>query len=97
MTVRIWKAETEQLVWTFQGHFDSVWSLAALPSGLLASGLEDGVIKLHNVDMGQEVRMLAGRTGPVYSLLDLLGWLLASGAMDSTWRSGALRLSSSNG
>ena len=45
---------------TLQGHEGTVWSVAALEGGLLASGSEDNTVKVWEVASGRCVATLQG-------------------------------------
>ena len=50
MTVRVWEVESSRLVWVLVGHTSThQHTLAGLPGGLVASGLEDGAIVIWRV------------------------------------------------
>jgi WD40 repeat protein len=80
-----------QLVRTLKGHTAEVRSVSFSPDGrLLASGSEDGTIKLWRVSDGSLVRTLTGHAREVDSVsFSPDGRLLASGSGDNTiklWR-----------
>ena len=74
-------------IWRFEGHTDSVNSVAFSPDGLLiASGSYDGV-RLWDVQTGKEIRRLEGHTDSVMSVtFSPDGRLIASGGWDETVR-----------
>lgn len=63
------------------GHEKAVFSLAALPDGRLASGSEDGAIRIWDLNTA-ESQILTGRSGPVHNLVVLPGGRLASGSRE---------------
>jgi len=57
------------LVNTLNGHANIVWCVAVNPDGqTLASGSEDGTIRVWNLDTGRMLRKLDGHTGGVYTV-----------------------------
>ena len=66
------------------GHTDSVFSLAVLQNGDLASGSWDNTIKIWDTNTGSLKRTLVGHTGYVWSLAVLQNGDLASGSWDNT-------------
>ncbi|PCI36007.1 MAG: hypothetical protein COB50_05195 [Thiotrichales bacterium] len=64
---------------TLSGHSDSVRSLVALDNGMLASGSNDGTIKLWEISSGKCLRTLTGHSNYVESLVALDNGMLASG------------------
>ena len=75
---------TGQCVRTLQGHSSSVYALAVLPDGTLASGSNDNSIKLWDVGTGQCVRTLQGHSDGVNALAVLPDGMLASGSDDKS-------------
>ena len=75
---------------TLAGHIScTVYALAGLPGGLLASGSGDDTVRVWEVESGRLVRTLAGYTDEVRALAGLPGGLVASGSHDNTvavWR-----------
>jgi len=68
------------------GHAGGVNTLALLPNGLLASGGDDGAVRIWEVGTGWEVRVLEGYRASVRALAALPGGLLASGGDDGVVR-----------
>jgi WD40 repeat protein/tetratricopeptide (TPR) repeat protein len=69
-----------------QDHRGAVWSIAFSPDGcILASGSNDGSIKLWNVSMDEVLQTLTGHSQSVYSVaFSPDGRILASGSNDET-------------
>jgi WD40 repeat protein len=67
---------------TLEGHDGTVWALAALPNGQLASGSSDHSIKIWDVATGAEVRTLGDHEGAAVALALLPNGQLASGSSD---------------
>ncbi|MBK6973769.1 MAG: hypothetical protein IPH26_12765 [Sterolibacteriaceae bacterium] len=70
----------------FEGHTDSVSTLVALADGRLASGSDDGTVRLWDPEGMGEPRVFEGHTGGVKSLVALADGRLASGSDDNTVR-----------
>jgi WD40 repeat protein len=75
-------AETARL----EGHTGPVYTLCLLADGRLASGSEDGTIRLWDAATGAETACLKGHTGWVTALCLLADGRLASGSTDRTIR-----------
>ncbi len=69
---------------TLSGHEDWVYSLAALPNGLLASGSLDSTIRLWDTKHLTCLTTLRGHECWVSALVTLQNGLLASGSLDKT-------------
>jgi len=71
---------------TLSGHSDRVCSVAFSPDGaLLASGSDDGTIKLWDVESGQEVHTLGESNAGMWDVdFSLDGALLATGSVDQS-------------
>ena len=78
------------LIITLEGHADVVLSVAYSPDGkTLASGAEDGTIKLWDVVTGQNIAILEGHVSSIINDVSSIayspdGKTLASGAWDNT-------------
>lgn len=77
-----------KLVRTIEGHEGIIFSIAFDPAGqTLASGSDDGKVKLWDVTSGELLRTLDGHEGAIYSVaFDPMGRTLASGGDDSSVR-----------
>ena len=87
-TIRIWNANSRQLLHTLTEHTEPVRSVAFSPgSSLIASGGRDKTIQIWNAETGENVRTLTGHTGDVYSVaFSPDGSTLVSGGGDQTVR-----------
>ena len=74
-----------------EGHTSTVYSLAALPRGLLASGSYDKTVRVWNVAARTCVAVLQGHTGCVHALAAFPDGRLASGSEDGEIRVWELR------
>jgi WD40 repeat protein/serine/threonine protein kinase len=59
-SIKIWNATTGSLDLTLRGNNDSITSLAWGPDGRLASGIDDGALKIYDTIGDQESRVLPG-------------------------------------
>jgi WD40 repeat protein len=87
-TIRLWDADSGQLLRTLEGHTDWVNRLAFSPDGrLLASRAGGNTIRLWDVATGQPLRALEGHTFSVLSVaFSPDERTLASGSGDGTVR-----------
>ena len=85
--VRIWDADTGELVTVLLGHEAAVRALAYSPDGThVVSGSVDTTVRVWNISTGAS-RVLKGHQGSVYSLsYSPNGEYLASGSVDTTIR-----------
>ena len=84
--VKLWDADTGELLRTLGGHSKDVVSIAFAPDGnTLASGSKDKTIKLWDARSGELLRTLEGHTDTVRSVAFAPdGNTLASGSIDET-------------
>src|SRR5438445_263861 len=77
-----------KLLRTLEGHKASVFSMAFDPrGGTLASGSDNGTVRLWEADSGKLLRTLEGHEGEVLSVaFDPRGGTLASGNVNGTVR-----------
>ena len=87
-TIRLWEAETGQLLRVLEGHQAPVLSVAWSPEGRrLASGSEDRTVRLWEAEMGQLLRVLDGHRAQVWSVAwSPEGQTLASTSFDGEVR-----------
>jgi WD40 repeat protein len=80
------RADITEPIRTFQGHTDSVKSVAFSPDGnTVISGSSDSTIKLWNVQTGEEIRTFKGHSDKVYSVtFSPDGNTALSGSRDNT-------------
>lgn len=83
-TVMMWDLATGVCVRTLNGHTSSVYSLALLPDGRLASASGDKTVKLWDVSTGSCVGTLSGHTGAVRALASLPDGRIACSAFEET-------------
>jgi len=60
--IKIWDTNKGVEIKTLTGHTNSVWSLAVLPDGSLASVSDDKTIKIWDTIKGIEIKTLTGHT-----------------------------------
>ena len=88
-TIRIWDAQTDELLRTVVGHASGVENIAYHPDGktLASSGRLDGVLRIWDADTGELLHTLTGHTGWIHSLsFSPDGKTLASASQDETIR-----------
>jgi hypothetical protein len=85
-TLKLWDLATGQLLRTFEGHHDLVWSVAFSPDGgRLLSGSRDKTLKLWDAATGQLMRTFEGRSSLVSSVtFSPDGRQVVSGAAEGT-------------
>ncbi len=84
--IRVWDANTGELIKKLKGHRSAVLCLENMGDGLFASGSWDKTIKIWNSFSGQELHTLSGH-GHVVQCLAYLGEdIIASGSWDNTIR-----------
>jgi small GTP-binding protein len=87
-TIRLWDAETGQLLKRLRGHSATIYSVAWSPDGrILASGSNDNTIRLWDAETGQLLKTLPEHMKAVYCVAwSPNGRILASGSNDNTIR-----------
>lgn len=85
-TIRLWDANSGQLLTTLEGHEFNTWSVAFAPDGkTLASASSDQTVKLWDVRSGKQLITLEGHEGTVWSVAFAPdGKTLASASYDKT-------------
>jgi WD40 repeat protein len=83
--IKLWDLQGN-LLQTFEGHNDKIYSLDFNPDGqVIASGSADKTIKLWLVKNGKEFRTFKGHTSTIYQIsLSPDGQTIASGSTDKT-------------
>lgn len=84
--VKQWNVADGSLTRTFEGHKDTIYSMAISPDGkVLATGSYDQKIKLWAVATGKELKTLSGHNGAIFGLAFRPdGKILASASADRT-------------
>lgn len=88
-TIRIWDAQTDELLRTFMGHASGVENIAFHPDGktLASSGRLDGTLRIWDADTGELLHTLTGHTGWIHNFsFHPDGKTLASASHDETLR-----------
>jgi WD40 repeat protein len=87
-TIKIWSLPSGKLIRTFQGHNDSVTSLAvSWNRQILASGSWDKTVKLWQLNSGKLIHTLTGHSQIVNAVaISPDGKIIASGSQDTTIR-----------
>ncbi|MEZ6044357.1 MAG: c-type cytochrome domain-containing protein [Planctomycetaceae bacterium] len=82
----LWSVETGELVRTFTGHADIIYTARLNPAGdILATGSYDRKIILWDVKTGEQLRTLAGHNDAIYDLeFNPSGTLLVTASGDTT-------------
>ena len=68
LTIKIWNAETGELLKTLRSHTRAVNSVTFNQNGMLASGSNDFTVKLWDVTTGELLKTLNGIYLLIYSL-----------------------------
>ena len=87
--IRIWDANTDELLQTFMGHASGVENVSFHPDGkaLASSGRLDGTIRIWDADTGELLHTLTGHTGWIHNFsFNPDGKTLASASHDETIR-----------
>lgn len=88
-TLRIWDANTDELLQTFMGHASGVENVAFHPDGktLASSGRLDGTLRIYDANTGELLHTLTGHTGWIRNFsFSPDGKTLASASHDGTLR-----------
>lgn len=87
-TIRFWYTAREWQTRQLKGYARSADSIVFSPDGkLLALKIEENVVHLWNVTMGQVIKALRGHTGPITMIaFSASGRILVTGSRDKTMR-----------
>jgi hypothetical protein len=87
-SIRLWDAQTANLLHTLSDHSNSVYSVPWSPDGrLLASASDDHTIRLWDAAIGRQTSTLESHTGPLSGIaFSADNRLLASKSIDATVR-----------
>lgn len=96
-TIRVWDAESLELLQVLHGHSEPVLGVAWSPRGrFLASGSDDNTVRLWDLETGKLSITLRDHNGPVHCVAwSPTGEILASGADDAViflWKEDGQRL-----
>jgi WD40 repeat protein/serine/threonine protein kinase len=86
--VRLWSADTGELLQTFEGHTDWIWDVAYSPDGTKgASASSDSRIIVWDLETGEAIRIYEGHTGEVRDVdFSQDGAQILSGSTDMTMK-----------
>jgi WD40 repeat protein len=85
-TVRVWTLKSGRTRLVLR-HDDSVYAVACSRDGMLASGGQDGAVRLWNLDDGKQIRTISAHNGDVRAVaFSADGKLLASAGKDNAVR-----------
>ena len=86
-TVRIWDADTGDVVATITGHEHAILSVSYSPDGShIASGSRDGTMRLWNAETGHAVKIIRTRGAVMSVAYSPDGHRIATGSTDGTVR-----------
>ncbi len=69
-TIKMWDVSKGEVIHTFSGHEDSIWSMAISPDGRhIVSGSGDNTVRIWDIDSGEQVRKITGHDGDVFSVV----------------------------
>eukprot|EP00794_Sanderia_malayensis_P012720 gene12720-14025_t len=82
-TIKIWNADTGELIQTLRGHTKGVWGLRFMSKMLLVSCSNDQTIRIWNLRKGTCARTFHAHDGGIWCI-EQKGELLVSGSADKT-------------